>query len=527
MNQRSDFDFNAIRDSIIEDIESHAEWHEEVSRGKMFGFLVYEGEAQTSNLKSQTSNILKAYSGQILGRSDWEGYVPAIFDYLQPDGYFKTHEAEITLLNNRIREAEALLPKGKRTREVEAMKAERKERSQALQRWLFTQFRTTPSQPPPSGEETLNANYTSKIDQHQDRALPLKGGDGGGLSFLDIFTSYAQRTGSKQTVPPSGTGECCAPKLLHYANTHGLKALAVAEFWYGESPKGIIRHHGQFYEPCQAKCMPLLWYMLPEGCQVYPFMREQPSHDIQIIWQDEWFVAINKPAGLLSVPGKRNLPNAQDKLRSSQCTVHSSQLRDSSPNCQLSTANCQFLKPVHRLDMDTSGILLFAKTEEAFIKMQRMFAEKKTHSSSPLKGESSVHKEYVAIVQKSPFMALERGHSLGKSPFKGDLEGLLSLPLLPDFEHRPMQRVDYENGKEAITEYRFIGDDRVLLYPLTGRTHQLRIHCAHPDGLGCPILGDPLYGNTPAERMYLHASRLTFTHPFTGGTIEIVSEPPF
>ena len=451
MNQRSDFDFNAIRDSIIEDIESHTEWREEVSRGKMFGFLIYEG------------GVLKAYSGQILGRSNWEGYVPAIFDYLQPDGYFKTHEAEITLLNNRIREAEALLPKGKRTREVEAMKAERKERSQALQRWLF-------SQAPP---------------------LPSHKGEGD-KTFLQIFTDYAQRTGSKQTVPPSGTGECCTPKLLHYANTHGLKALAVAEFWYGASPKGIIRHHGQFYEPCQAKCMPLLWYMLPEGCKVYPFMREQPHHDIDILWQDDWFVAINKPAGLLSVPGKRNLPNAQDKLRSSQCTVHSSQL-----------------KPVHRLDMDTSGILLFAKTEEAFVKMQRMFAEHK-----------EVKKEYIAklSIQLSTVTAYSMSEANNCQ---------LSLPLSPDFEHRPMQRVDYENGKEAITEYRFIGDDRVLLYPLTGRTHQLRIHCAHPDGLGRPILGDPLYGNTPAERMYLHASRLTFTHPFTGKTIEIVSEPPF
>ena len=438
--------FNAIRDSIIEDIEAHPEWREEVSRGKMFGFLVYEGEAQTSNLKSQTSNILKAYSGQILGRSDWEGYVPAIFDYLQPDGYFKTHEAEITLLNNKIREAEALLPKGKRTREVEQMKQERKERSQALQRWLFSQASPLPS-PKGNGEKTL----------------------------LEIFTDYAHRTGSKQTVPPSGTGECCAPKLLHYANTHGLKALAIAEFWYGASPKGIIRHHGQFYEPCQAKCMPLLWYMLPEGCKVYPFMHEQPHHDIEILWEDDWFIAINKPAGLLSVPGKRQLPNAQDMLGTG--------------------------KAIHRLDMDTSGILLFAKTEEAFVRMQKMFAEHK-----------EVKKEYVAILsnQLSTFQL-----------------STISLPLSPDFEHRPMQRVDYEEGKESITQYRFVGENRVLLYPLTGRTHQLRIHCAHPDGLNNPILGDPLYGNTPAERMYLHAQRLTFTHPFTGEKIEIISEAPF
>ena len=141
--------------------------------------------------------------------------------------------------------------------------------------------------------------------------------------------------------------------------------------------------------------------------------------------------------------------------------------------------------------------------------MQRMFAEHK-----------EVKKEYIAklSIQLSTVTAYSMSEANNCQ---------LSLPLSPDFEHRPMQRVDYENGKEAITEYRFIGDDRVLLYPLTGRTHQLRIHCAHPDGLGRPILGDPLYGNTPAERMYLHASRLTFTHPFTGKTIEIVSEPPF
>ena len=473
-------DFLSIRDCIIKDIEAHSEWREEVSRGKMFGFLIIENsklniekshaDSVVNNLQSSMLNLqyIKAYSGQILGRSDWEGYVPAIFDYLQPDGYFKTHEAEITLLNNKIKEAETLLPKGKRTREVEQMKQERKERSQALQRWLFSQFKTTPSaspQPSPKGEET-------------PISPPMTEGSGE-ASLLDIFTDYARRTGSKQTVPPSGTGECCTPKLLHYANTHGLKALLVAEFWYGDSPKGVIRHHGQFYEPCQAKCMPLLWYMLPEGCKVYPFVREMPSPSIEILWEDPWFVAINKSAGLLSVPGKRNLPNAQGILNTSPA----------------GGGKEGAFKAVHRLDMDTSGILLFAKTEEAFVKMQRLFAEKRTLSSSPLKGESSISKEYTTVLSSSRVdkkyplkgenpISKEYTAIVQKSPFKGDLEGLLSLSLSPDFENRPMQRVDYEEGKEAITEYRFISEDRVLLYPLTGRTHQLRIHCAHPDGLG-------------------------------------------
>lgn len=469
--------YKQIRDLIIKDIEAHAEWREEVNCGKMFGFLVYEDE-------DGKERFLKAYSGQILGRSDWEGYVPAIFDYLQPDGYFKTHEAEITLLNHKIKEAEALLPKGKRTREVEAMKQERKERSQALQRWLFSQFVITP---PPT---------------------PQKGNKAEGESILKVFTDYAQRTGSKQTVPPGGTGECCAPKLLNYANQHGLKPLAIAEFWYGDSPKGIIRHHGQFYEPCQAKCMPILWYMLPEGCKVYPFMRNAPKGEIRILWQDQWFVAIDKPAGLLSVPGKRQLPNAQTMLNSSQFTVHGSQLRGSNHNSQFLTFNSQFLKAVHRLDMDTSGILLFAKTEEAFVKMQGLFAEHK-----------EVHKEYVAVLSKP------ESYNTPLSPREGT--GVSLLPLSPDFENRPMQKVDYDEGKEAITRYEFTNENRVRLFPLTGRTHQLRVHCAHPDGLGRPILGDPLYGNTPAERMYLHATRLSFTHPFTGDKIEITSPAPF
>ncbi|MBR4378800.1 MAG: RluA family pseudouridine synthase [Prevotella sp.] len=452
--------YKQIRDLIIKDIEAHAEWREEVNCGKMFGFLVYEDE-------DGMERFLKAYSGQILGRSDWEGYVPAIFDYLQPDGYFKTHEAEITALNHKIKEAEALLPKGKRTKEVEAMKQERKERSQTLQRWLFSQFVITP---PPTPQEDNKAE---------------------GESVLKVFTDYAQRTGSKQTVPPGGTGECCAPKLLNYANQHKLNPLAIAEFWYGDSPKGIIRHHGQFYEPCQAKCMPILWYMLPEGCKVYPYLRNTPKGEIKVLWEDDWFVAIDKPAGLLSVPGKRNLPNAQTMLR------------DSLPSGRVGVGLA-----VHRLDMDTSGILLFAKTEEAFVKMQGLFAEHK-----------EVHKEYVAVLSKP------ESYNTPLSTREGT--GVSLLPLSPDFENRPMQKVDYDEGKEAITRYEFIDQDRVRLFPLTGRTHQLRIHCAHPDGLNRPILGDPLYGNSPAERMFLHAARLSFTHPFTGERIEINSPAPF
>lgn len=476
-------DIKAATEWLIRDIASHQDWHEEVNRGKMFGIMIVDKSSMsqphhTSGCNEESAEkfihyvegvdggVVVAYSGQILGRSDWEGYVPAIYDYLQPDGYFKTHEAVISSLNQRIQSAQALVPKGKRTREIEEMKAERKERSQALQRWLFTQFMIAN----PQGEKH---------------------------SVLEVFQNYALHNNSKQTVPPGGTGECCAPKLLHFANSHGIKVKTIAEFWYGESPKGEIRHHGQFYEPCQAKCMPLMDFLAPSGILFYPFKRDAAAPHISIIYEDEWFIAICKSAGLLSVPGKRQLPNAQDMLKEA-----------------IGTVGTEYPKMTHRLDMDTSGILLAAKTEEAFVAMQRLFA---THND--------VRKEYIAILSEKE---TERDIATTKNKRSTTPDkGTVSLPLAPDFINRPMQCVDFDSGKESITEYTFIDHQRVLLYPLTGRTHQLRIHCAHAMGLNRPILGDTLYGNTPAQRMFLHAQRLSFRHPFTGNDITIENLPDF
>lgn len=453
-------------EETMNDIASREAWQQEVERGKMFGVLLARDE-------EGGEVVLRAYSGQILGRSDWEGYVTAIFDYLQPDGYFKQHEAVITQINERVREAQALLPKGKRSAEVEAMKAERKERSNALQRWLFSQF--------------IVAGY-----------------NGAQRSVLEVFGDYAQTNGLKQQLPPGGTGECCAPKLLHHANSHGLTPVELVEFWYGASPKGEVRHHGQFYEPCQAKCQPILWYMAPEGLQILGGQPQRQRTPVvtreDVVYEDEWFVAINKPAGLLSVPGKRQMPNAEEMLKRdpSQPSMVASLGRG-----RVAAENEVFLKMTHRLDMDTSGVLLAAKTEEAFVAMQRLFA-----------AHEEVRKEYCAVLSGTLKEGMPR-------------KGVISLPLAADFLNRPRQCVDYENGKEAVTEYEIMGVDdvgvSVVLRPLTGRTHQLRMHCAHADGLAMPILGDPLYGNVPAERMYLHASRLSFTHPFTGEQVDIVA----
>ena len=198
----------------------------------------------------------------------------------------------------------------------------------------------------------------------------------------------------------------------------------------------------------------------------------QGAQHLTRLYEDAWLVAIDKPCGLLSVPGKRRLPNAQDMIGH---------------------------RVTHRLDMDTSGILLAAKTDEVFVAMQRLFAR-----------HEGVKKEYVAILERE----------------MGEQSGTISLPLSADFLNRPRQCVDYEHGKEAVTEYEIKGR-MALLRPLTGRTHQLRMHCAHSDGLDCPILGDKLYGSMDAPRMYLHASRLEFIHPVTGKKVVIESDSQF
>ena len=433
----------------------------------MFGVLI-----------TADGSVLKAYSGQICGRSDWEGYVPAVFDYLQPDGFFKRHEAEIVSLHEA----------GQPTRE----------RSAALQRWLFSKFMLCS----PQGERR---------------------------SVRDVFADWAEANHSKQVVPPGGTGECCAPKLLHYANSHGMVPVALTEFWYGASPKGEIRHHGMTYQPCQGKCQPILPFLL--GGRLPELLASRPASNpvtqLKVLYEDEWLIAVDKPAGMLSVPGKRDNYCAEKILHSqlSPLTSHLSPL---------------FLKMVHRLDMDTSGVILAAKTPEMYKAMQRMFSL-----------HEEVQKEYVALLSPPKVSGFKFQDSIVNSPlgfaaftkaerrlkefsiFNSQSQlstGRISLPLSADFYNRPRQIVDYEGGKEAVTDYEFLshqgGTLAVRLKPLTGRTHQLRIHCAHPDGLGMPILGDPLYGLEPADRMYLHATSLTFVHPVTGQKVTIESPLP-
>ena len=392
------------------------------TEGKMFGVLVVSSTPDPSSQEEGSSyGFLAAYSGLLEGRNDWNYFVPPVFDAQQPDGYFKTKEREISLASH-------LSP------------LTSKKMSQDLQLWLFRQYRM------------LNAQGEVK-------------------DLVDIWQDYhcSPRIRNKYPLPPGGTGDCCAPKLLQYAYQHGMRPVCMAEFWWGPSPKSEIRQHGQFYPACRGKCKPILTWML-QGLDVDSNPEEAglPHLHPEIVYEDEALVVVNKPAGMLSVPGRMEDYSvatwAQQRWEGAML--------------------------VHRLDMWTSGLLLVAKNTEVYHHLQRQFEAR------------TIKKKYLAVVEGVP--AKEHG--------------IIDLPLLRDPTNRPRQVVDYEHGKRAITEYRVLARRSVsllALWPHTGRTHQLRMHCAHPDGLGCPIVGDELYGHK-SDRLYLQAQAIAFIHPATG-----------
>ena len=436
-------------------LQTRTGWHSELQQGKMFGVLLVrtpEGE----------TGFLAAFSGNLAGSNHHSYFVPPVYDLLNPEGYFKQEEARISELNS------VLL--GCSQENAVKYKEERKNRSIALQEWIFRQFR-----------------LRNALGEEED--------------ILSIFKRTAHRN------PPAGTGECAAPKLLQYAYLHGFQPLAMAEFWWGNSPKGEIRRHGHYYPSCRHKCEPILGFML-QGLDVEPNPLLTSVTDatlLETVYEDEYLLVVNKPAGMLSVPGKTG-----------QASVLSI-LQERYPD-----ATGPLL--VHRLDMDTSGLLLAAKDKDIHTLLQKQFEGR------------SVKKRYVALLDGIPH---------GKKP-----KGFIRLPLRPDFDNRPLQMVCFEYGKPAVTRYELLPPAmsfraerseaknldnnhvgvhevfRIAFYPETGRTHQLRVHAAHPDGLDCPIVGDPLYGR-PSNRLYLHAEALEFRHPVSGKLLKIVKKPDF
>ena len=496
-------------------------WKDELRQGKMFGVLIVQTE-------HGETGYLAAFSGILAGKNLHSFFVPPVYDLLQPQGFFKIEEENISSINRNIRQlendkayaalsaelartiqsaenilatAKAQLKEAKTAREqrrkekelnaqeeaeliresqfqkaeykrlerswkarittlqtqtedwerrISALKSERKTRSAALQQKLFEQFGML--------------NYRGEVK-----------------NLCEIFGQTVHKT------PPAGAGECAAPKLLQQAYLHGWKPIAMAEFWWGDSPKTEIRHHGHYYPACKGKCEPILQHML-QGLQVEenPMLKRMqvPSKNLEIVYEDPWLSVINKPAGMLSVPGKEDAVSVYSLMRE-----------------QYPEADGPLT--VHRLDMATSGLMLIAKTKRVHQNLQAQFKNR------------LVRKRYVALLE-------------GIVPKD---KGTVDLPLCLNPLDRPRQMVHTEHGKPAITDYQVLERldgkrTRIAFYPRTGRTHQLRIHAAHPLGLHCPIIGDELYGEK-ADRLYLHAEYLEFTHPITGETVRITKEAEF
>lgn len=496
-------------------------WKDELRQGKMFGLLIVQTE-------HGETGYLAAFSGILAGKNLHPFFVPPVYDLLQPQGFFKIEEENISSINRNIRQlendkayaalsaelartiqsaenilatAKAQLKEAKTAREqrrkekelnaqeeaeliresqfqkaeykrlerswkarittlqtqtedwerrISALKSERKTRSAALQQKLFEQFGML--------------NYRGEVK-----------------NLCEIFGQTVHKT------PPAGAGECAAPKLLQQAYLHGWKPIAMAEFWWGDSPKTEIRHHGHYYPACKGKCEPILQHML-QGLQVEenPMLKRMqvPSQNLEIVYEDPWLSVINKPAGMLSVPGKEDAVSVYSLMRE-----------------QYPEADGPLT--VHRLDMATSGLMLIAKTKRVHQNLQAQFKNR------------LVRKRYVALLE-------------GIVPKD---KGTVDLPLCLNPLDRPRQMVHTEHGKPAITDYQVLERldgkrTRIAFYPRTGRTHQLRIHAAHPLGLHCPIIGDELYGEK-ADRLYLHAEYLEFTHPITGETVRITKEAEF
>ena len=501
-------------------LSKQSEWQEELSQGKMFGVLIVQ-------TKDGSIGYLTAFSGILAGKNIHPYFVPPVYDLLQSQGFFKIEEENISAINHRIRRLEEdkkyidlrsnltqttqsaqdalsiakiqlkeakdkreLLRKtgqldakeeadliresqfqkaeykrlerswkdkiaslqveaGNWEKQIQELKAERKVRSAALQQQLFEQFRML--------------NYRGEVK-----------------TLRDIFEQTVHKT------PPAGAGECAAPKLLQQAYLHHWKPIAMAEFWWGNSPKNEVRHHGYYYPACKGKCEPILWHML-QGLEVEanPMQQEaeRGNEKLNIVYEDQWLLIINKPAGMLSVPGKERQTSIYDLARKAYPEADGPMI-------------------VHRLDMATSGLLIIAKDKKTHQHLQAQFKNR------------SIRKKYIALLD-------------GIVP---EDEGTIELSLCPNPLDRPRQMVDTQYGKPAITYYQVLERTdkytRIALYPHTGRTHQLRVHAAHPSGLHCPIIGDELYGKKD-KRLYLHAESIEFTHPVNGQSMCITEKADF
>ena len=498
-------------------VASRADWADEMDAGKMLGVLVaQDGQGRLG--------YLAAFSGNLAGSVNHDFFVPPVYDLLDPQGEFKQGEAQITAINHEVERLEhspellALLQREVAMRqkisdEIEDFKAlmarhkqERDQRRVAAnltaseQEELLNQSRFEKAELKRirqrlDGElqeildekdtfyrhiTDMKAHRKAMSEALQERIFRLfivNNARGETRNLVDVFKPLG-------TLPPAGAGECCAPRLLNYAFNHELNPLCMAEFWWGASPVGEVRHHGHFYPACRSKCKPILEFML-QGLEVEdnPLGQRVETSALDVVYDDDSFTVLNKPSGMLTVPGKL----LDDSLLSRYQAVFT---------------EAQGPVVVHRLDQETSGLVIFAKDKRTHKALQQQFEQ------------HTIKKRYIALLEGQVTQD----------------EGVIDLPLLPDVEDRPRQRVDYEHGKRAVTRYHVLersdGLTRIALEPFTGRTHQLRVHCSHPQGLNCPIVGDRLYGNA-SSRLMLHAQSITLVHPVSGHSMTLECDPPF
>lgn len=499
-------------------IATREEWKEELQQGKMFGVLIVQ--TSTGEL-----GYIAAFSGNLAGKNQHPYFVPPVYDLLQPKGFFKIEEENISLINKQIKQIEedasylklqSQLSEAETTcREElkeakEAMKVAKEKREVLRRNNLCEEEQTVlirESQFQKAEYKRLERSWKEristlqiKVDNYSNQVEELKKERKVRSAALQqkLFEQYRMLNAlgeekdlcrifedTAQKVPPAGAGECAAPKLLQYAYQKHWKPIAMAEFWWGDSPKMEIRRHGHYYPACKGKCEPILKHML-QGLRVEdnPLSKEVHQNTVlEILYEDEWLAVINKPAGVLSVPGKINADSIHSRLQTLYPHATGPMI-------------------VHRLDMATSGLLLIAKTKDIHKHLQAQFKDR------------AIKKRYTALLE-------------------GNIKentGVIDLPICPNPTDRPRQIVSTEHGKPATTRYEVIehrkGRTLVSFYPLTGRTHQLRVHSAHSFGLNAPIVGDELYGKK-ADRLYLHAEYLEFKHPVSGKIIQIEKKADF
>jgi len=492
--------------------------------GKMFGVLVVKN-------KQDKIGYLTAFSGKLADKSLPEKFVPPVFNMRTSGSFYIKGELEIDEMNTQL----GVLKKDKKYLELKKIiaentaiiqtdlsfqrnrmkraksdrKSQKKKAITLLNDLEFEELTKKLTQESYNNQffiKELQEYYQAKIEKinlefkvFEDKIIALKRERKEKSNYLQqtLFSKYAFLNQQKElksllTIfnnpaikPPAGSGECAAPKLLQYAFANNLTPITMAEFWWGSAPNAAVRHHKNYYPACQGRCKPILTHMLAHTEMDANLLLENLSEkqDLEIIYEDDALIVVHKPTEFLSVPGK----DIKDSVYS--------RIKERYPS-----ATGPLI--VHRLDMSTSGVLLLTKTKEANKALQSQFINR------------TIKKRYMALLDGN----------LSKN------SGKITLPLRVDLNDRPKQLVDFTYGKPAETDWKIInkenGKTRVHFYPITGRTHQLRMHAAHKNGLNTPIVGDDLYGKKE-KRLHLHAEFIEFLHPTTLKKMSFTIAPKF